>query len=55
MEAFGGFVTNTIGNMGQKTNTGSVMDAVTGVLGNSGGGLGNLGGLATVATQFLDK
>ena len=27
LESFGGFVTNAIGNMGQKTNTASVMDA----------------------------
>ncbi|MBO7508850.1 MAG: hypothetical protein J6T57_01050 [Alphaproteobacteria bacterium] len=55
LESFGGFVTSTIGGLGQKTNTGSVMDAVSGVISNSGGGLGNLGGLATVASQFLDK
>ncbi len=56
LETFGGFVTSTIGNMGQTTNTGTVMDAVSGVLKNSGGGgLGNLGGLANVATQFLDR
>ena len=55
LESFGGFVTSTIGRLGQKTNTGSVMDAVSGVISNSGGGLGNLGGLATVASQFLDK
>lgn len=56
LETYGGFVTSTIGNMGQSTNSGNVMDAVSGVLKNTGGGgLGNLGGLANVATQFLDR
>ncbi|MBO4479997.1 MAG: hypothetical protein J5742_00025 [Alphaproteobacteria bacterium] len=54
LESFGGFIKNTIGNMGQKTNTGSVMDAVSGVVGNAGIG-GMLGSFGSVATQLLDK
>jgi hypothetical protein len=53
LESFGGFITGTIGNMGQKTNTGSVMEAVSGMVGSSG--LGGLGNLAGIATQFLDR
>ncbi len=53
LESFGGFITGAIGNMGQKTNTGSVMEAVSGVVGSSG--LGGLGNLAGIATQFLDR
>ena len=53
LETFGGFVTNTIGNMGQKTNTGSVMDAVGSIINTTG--IGGIGSLAGVATQFLDK
>lgn len=51
--AIGGFVTGTISNLGQPTNTGSVMDAVTGIMGQKG--VGGIGGLANIATQFLDK
>lgn len=54
MEQFGGFVQNTIGNMGQTTNTGSVMETVSGIVGQTGIG-GTLGGLAPVVGQFLDK
>lgn len=53
LETFGGFITSTISNMGQTTNTGTVMDAVSSIVGQSG--VGGLGGLATVASQFLDK
>lgn len=53
LETFGGFITNTISTMGQPTNTGSVMEAVSGIVGQTG--ISGLGGLATVASQFLDK
>ena len=53
LESFGGFITNTIGNMGQKTNTGSVMDAVSSIVNTTG--IGGIGNLAGVASQFLDK
>lgn len=51
--AVGGFITGTISNLGQPTNTGSVMDAVTGIMSQKG--VGGIGGLANIATQFLDK
>jgi hypothetical protein len=51
--AVGGFITSTISNLGQPTNTASVMDAVTGIMGQKG--VGGIGSLATVATQLLDK
>ncbi len=54
LESFGGFVTNAIGSMGQKTNTTSVMETVTSTLGSSGlsGLVGSFGG---VAGQLLDR
>jgi len=53
LESFGGFITSTIGNMGQKTNTTSVMDAVGSIVQTTG--IGGISGLAGVASQFLDK
>ena len=53
LETFGGFVTNTISNLGKPTNTDTVMGAVSNIVGQKG--LGNIGGIATVAAQFLDK
>ncbi len=53
LETFGGFITSTISNMGQPTNTGNVMGAVQSIVGQSG--ISGIGGLATVASQFLDK
>lgn len=44
------FLTQTVGSIGQKTNTGSVMDMV-----NSLGGSNGLGAIGTLTTQFLDK
>lgn len=54
LESFGGFITNTIGNMGQKTNTASVMEAVTGAVGSSGLG-GLVGSFGGIAGQLLDR
>lgn len=48
---WGEFLTNTVGNMGQKTNTGAIMQQVQSLTGG-GGGLKSLGG---IATQFLDR
>lgn len=44
------FLNQTVGSIGQKTNTGSVMEMV-----NSLGGGNGLGAISTLATQFLDK
>ncbi|MBR4806495.1 MAG: hypothetical protein IKZ64_01595 [Alphaproteobacteria bacterium] len=54
LESFGTFVTSTIGGLGQKTNTASVMQSVSGALGSSGlsGLVGSFGG---IAGQLLDK
>ncbi len=53
LETFGGFITNTISNLGQPTNTDTVMGAVSNIVGQKG--IGNIGGIANVAAQFLDK
>lgn len=53
LETFGGFITGTISNLGQPTNTGNVMGAVQSIVGQTG--IGGIGNLATVASQFLDK
>lgn len=48
-----GFLTDTISGVGQKTNTGTIMQSVGGMSGQGlGGALQSLGG---VATQFLNK
>lgn len=52
-EAYASFLTTTISNAGQTTNTGSIMQAVGGL--TSGGGLSGIGSLAPTVTQFLDK
>lgn len=44
---WGEFLTDSIGAMGQKTDTASIMDAVTGVVGSGAGGLSTLGGFIT--------
>ncbi len=46
---WGEFLTDTVSNMGQKTNTGAIMQQVQGL---TGGGLQSLGG---IAQQFLDR
>lgn len=52
--AYTEFLKTTITGAGQKTNTGTVWDAI-GTLTQSGGGLSGLGGLAPTVTQFFDK
>lgn len=52
---WGDFVMNAVGGIGQKTNTGSIMETVSGLV-TSGGGMGGaLQSLGSVATQLLDK
>ena len=52
-EAYSSFLTTTISNAGQTTNTGTIMQAVGGL--TNGGGLSGIGSLAPTVTQFLDK
>lgn len=57
---WGNFLTQSIGTLGQPTNTASIMDAVSGVVNNSGGsGLGGaLGGLQSIGgfiSSAMDK
>ena len=47
---WGEFLTTTIGNVGQPTNTGTIMQSVSGVV--KGGGLSSLG---SIATQFISQ
>ena len=49
---WGDFLTTTVGSLGQKTNTASVMDVV-GSMSLGGSGLQSLGGLGDVATKLL--
>lgn len=53
-EMWGDFLINTAGGLGQKTNTGSIMEQV-GTITSSGGGMGALGSLGAIATQYMDK
>ncbi len=50
---WGDFLVDTIGNMGQATNTGAIMQTVGSVA--NIGGVGVLQSLGGMATQFLDK
>lgn len=47
---WGEFLVDTIGNLGQKTNTATIMESVGSITG--GGGLSSLG---AIATQFIDQ
>lgn len=49
-QLWGEFLTDTINSLGQPTNTGSIMDAVSGI--TSGGGLGSMS-IGSLAAQFL--
>lgn len=49
-EVWGEFLTTTISNIGQPTNTGAIMQSVSGL--TSGGGLSSLG---SIATQFMNQ
>ena len=48
---WGEFLTNTVGGLGQKTNTASIMQTVGGVA--NSGGMGALQSLGSIATQFM--
>jgi hypothetical protein len=50
---WGEFLVSTAGSLGQKTNTGTIMDQVGGIA--TGGGAGALGSLGSIATQFMNK
>ena len=53
---WGEFLTTTVGGLGQKTNTASVMETVSGMAGSLGGGaMQSLGSIGSIATQFLNK
>ncbi len=54
---WGEFLVGTVGSLGQKTNTASIMETVSGMAGTLGSGnaLQSLGGLGSMATQFLNK
>lgn len=50
-----GFLNTAIGGIGQKTNSASVMDMVTGVAGQGGGASGMLQSLPGLATQLFQQ
>ncbi len=50
---WGEFLVNTASGIGQKTNTGSIMDQVGAI--SASGGAGALGSLGSIATQFMMK
>lgn len=53
-DAWGEFLKNTMGGIGAKTNTATIMQSVSNLT-NSGAGLGGLSSLGGVAAQFLDR
>lgn len=52
---WGEFLTTTIGSVGQKTNTGTIMDSVGNITKGGTDLTGGLSSLGSVATQFLNK
>lgn len=52
---WGTFVKDSVGNMGQKTSTASIMDTVTGVIGNGGGAMGGLSSIGSFITNTMNK
>jgi hypothetical protein len=48
------FLADTVNNMGQKTNTGGIMEQVS-AISSGGGGLGSLGSFGSIAAQFMNK
>lgn len=52
-QAAAGFITNAITNAGQKTNTGTVLEAVSSM--TQGGGMSGISNLLPAVTQFLDR
>ncbi len=53
-EMWGSFLVDTIGSVGQSTNTSQIMQTV-GNISQSGSGFGGLSSLGSIASQFLDK
>lgn len=53
-QMWGEFLVESIGGLGQKTNTATIMDAVSGMA-KSGGGANGLGALGNIAGQLLNK
>ena len=51
-EMWGAFLTDTISNLGQPTNTGTIMQQVSSIT-SGGGALGTLGSLGSFASQIL--
>jgi hypothetical protein len=52
---WGDFLISTIGSVGQKTNTGTIMDTVGNITKSGTNLTGGLSSLGSVATQFLNK
>ena len=52
---WGEFLTTTLGSVGQKTNTGTIMDTVGSITKSGTNVSGGLSSLGSVATQFLNK
>ena len=50
---WGEFLVDTIGSVGQKTNTSAIMQTVSGTA--NSGGMGALQSLGSIATQFMDR
>lgn len=50
---WGELLTNTVNNIGQPTNTGTIMQQVGAIAGSGSSGLGGLSSLGSIATQFL--
>ena len=51
---WGSFLTESIGNLGQKTSTASIMDAVSGVVGGNGA-MGGLSSIGSFITNTMNK
>ncbi len=52
-QMWGEFLTDTAANIGQPTNTGTIMETISGVVRD--GPAGGIGSIGAVATQFLNK
>ena len=53
-ELWGNFLQESIGNMGQKTSTASIMESVSGVVG-AGGAMGGLSSVGSFITNTMNK
>lgn len=52
---WGSFLQDSIGNMGKKTNTASIMETVTSVVGSGGGAMGGLSSIGSFITNSMNK